>query len=282
MLTSRALHNVSVGVSVSESSDLARLGLIESHFRLALGEIARAVLVLGGRLVYGGHLASKGYTAFFASELRRYGRRDRPLVICLPWFVHRREFLSRLRMWQHDLGLYGQIIYLDPVGDPTDPAEGRGEDPFPEADGNVIVSSLTGLRTYMGSITNGRVVIGGKGHGYLGRMPGVLEEAIIAIETCQPLYLAGGFGGVTLRMIQVLTPAAATWLPETDTHSAEDHGCTSGFARLAEIAGRNGTPENGLDEHENWQLAATHRPSEIAALVSLGLGRLAERGNFGG
>jgi len=150
MLTSRALHNVSVGVSVSESSDLARLGLIESHFRLALGEIARGRPRSRRGLVYGGHLASEGYTAFFASELRRYGRRDRPLVICLPWLVHRRESLSRLRMWQHDLGLYGQIIYLDPVGDPTDPAEGRGEDPSPEADGNVIVSSLTGCARIWG------------------------------------------------------------------------------------------------------------------------------------
>lgn len=30
---------------------------------------------------------------------------------------------------------------------------------------------------------------------------------------------------------------------------------------------------NGLTEEENQRLAACHRPSEIAALVSLGLGR---------
>jgi hypothetical protein len=31
---------------------------------------------------------------------------------------------------------------------------------------------------------------------------------------------------------------------------------------------------NGLADHENRRLAASHRPSDIAALVSLGLGRL--------
>jgi hypothetical protein len=33
-------------------------------------------------------------------------------------------------------------------------------------------------------------------------------------------------------------------------------------------------PDAGLDDDENRRLAATHRPSDIAALVSLGLGRL--------
>lgn len=43
-----ALREVRVGVSVSESPDLGRLGLVETHFRLALGEIARVILLGGG------------------------------------------------------------------------------------------------------------------------------------------------------------------------------------------------------------------------------------------
>ena len=31
--------------------------------------------------------------------------------------------------------------------------------------------------------------------------------------------------------------------------------------------------ENGLSDEENRELAASHRPSEIAALISLGLGK---------
>lgn len=36
---------------------------------------------------------------------------------------------------------------------------------------------------------------------------------------------------------------------------------------------------NGLNTDENCRLALSHRPSEIAALVGLGLGRYASSGN---
>ncbi len=36
-----------IGVSVSESADLHRLGLVERHLRLALGEVARVVIRAG-------------------------------------------------------------------------------------------------------------------------------------------------------------------------------------------------------------------------------------------
>lgn len=48
MLGPEALRELRVGVSVSESPDLGRLGLVETHFRLALGEIARVILLGGG------------------------------------------------------------------------------------------------------------------------------------------------------------------------------------------------------------------------------------------
>ncbi len=54
LLPSNAFTGIRLGISVSDSADLARLGLLETHFRLALGEIARCVLVSGGQLAYGG------------------------------------------------------------------------------------------------------------------------------------------------------------------------------------------------------------------------------------
>jgi hypothetical protein len=47
LLDPEALRELRVGVSVSEGPDLGRLGLLETHFRLALAEMARALL-LGG------------------------------------------------------------------------------------------------------------------------------------------------------------------------------------------------------------------------------------------
>lgn len=53
LLPPDALRGMRLGISVSESTDLGRLGLLEEHFRLALGEITRVVLVSGG----GSHMA---------------------------------------------------------------------------------------------------------------------------------------------------------------------------------------------------------------------------------
>lgn len=275
LLPSNALQGIRLGISVSGSADLGRLGLLETHFRLALGEIARCVLVSGGQLTYGGHLDPEGYTAFLVQELHRYSRRDRPLHICLAWQEHRRLSVSELKEQKESLGLYGNITCLDADGNPIDPAQGRPEDPVPENDDDVRKQSLTSLRHYMAKNTEGRIFIGGRREGFQGDLPGLVEEAIIALEVGQPIYLAGGFAGVTVDIAQALGVDDGSWLPVRPDAPAPDERLTRGLDILADMrkqAGWTGL-ENGLTDEENAKLAATHRPSEIAALISLGLGR---------
>jgi hypothetical protein len=277
-----SLQGVRLGISVSESPDLARLGLSESHFCLTLGEITRSILVLGGSVAYGGHLDPAGYTVFLLGELKRYGRRDRPLSVCLPWPEHRRVPLSQLQQMASDLGLYAGITCLDPEGKEIDPSLNRSELPAAETDPEVVKKSLTAMRVYLGKVTQGRVLIGGKRHNFLGNLPGLLEEAMIAFERRWPVYLAGGFGGVTLDIIKVLNPADAEWLPAYADSPPVDPRWSAGLARLAELKASATWMgmRNGLTGEENRRLAATHRPSDIAALVSMGLGRLAAQGAF--
>ncbi len=45
-----------------------------------------------------------------------------------------------------------------------------------------------------------RIFAGGKLGGYLGKMPGVLEEFLIAIDLNKPIYLAGGLGGLCQKL----------------------------------------------------------------------------------
>lgn len=269
-----ALRGMRVGVSVSESPDLGALGLIERHLRLALGEIARSVLLLGGRLVYGGHLQPDGYTSFLAFELKRYGRRDRPLTLVVPWSEHRNVSNDVLNGWINDLGLYGTLIPLDPFGRPTTVEARLHGDASTEQ--QVDADSLTQLRRFLTTKTDFRVFIGGKRSGFAGHFPGVLEEAITALRSHQPVFFAGGFGGITLDAIRVLRPQDALWAPPLS--SSEDPRVQEGLVVLADVAS-SGLPSNGLSELENRRLAATHRASDIAALVSVGIGRLAVTGN---
>jgi hypothetical protein len=121
---------------------------------------------------------------------------------------------------------------------------------------------------------NGRVIIGGKRTGFEGEMPGVLEEAVASITNRQPLYIAGGFGGVAADIAMHMGILAADCLPALAGAPVPERGLLVGLDKLSMIASSQGWPENGLSSDENAQLAATYRPSEIAALVSLGLGRL--------
>src|ERR1700683_399895 len=275
LLPPDALASIRLGISVSQSPDLLRLGLLESHFRLALGEIARCVLVSGGHLAYGGHLQPDGYTAFLIRELERYSRRDRPMRVCLAWTEHRRMSLSAIHSETLRMGLYGEIVCLDPDGNVINPAAGRDEAPSPPLDGASRERSLSSLRRYMAHNTHGRVLIGGRRDGFQGDMPGLLEEALFSLQQGQPVYLAGGFGGITYDIARELGVQSRDWLPRLKNAPAPDERLVRGMIKLVEGAKMTGGRSfaNGLSEDETCRLAASHRPSEIAALVSVGLGR---------
>lgn len=270
-----ALSGIRLGISVSGSPDLGRLGLLESHFRLALGEIARCVLLGGGALGYGGHLDPEGYTAFLVKELQRYGRRDRPLRVFLAWREHRKLSVAEIRKQKELLGLCGKIVCLGVDGAEIDPFEDRPEEAVIETDEAARGSGLTAMREHMAENTDGRIFLGGRRAGFQGNMPGLVEEAIMALEKGQPVYLAGGFGGATLDMVRALGADDGSLLPTGAGEPAKDERLVRGLEKLSDTQNRTGRKglDNGLTESENRKLAATHRPSEIAALVSLGLGR---------
>ena len=274
LLPADALKGRQLGLSVSDSPDLDRLGLLDTHFRMTLGELARTVIISGGSLYYGGHLQHDGITNFLIEELYRYGRRDRPLKVCLAWTVHRGMTPEEIAEQKDLLGLFGEIHFLSPEGDRL--KERVDEPVIDDPPAEERARALTGLRAYMTANTSARIVIGGKRAGFQGSMPGIFEEVLFALERRQPLYLAGGFGGAALDVIRNLRPDYAEWFPSTHDAPAPDKRLLNGLQRIeetAETARWNGF-ENGLSEDENFLLAASYRPSEIAALVGKGLGRL--------
>ncbi len=279
LLPADALKGVRLGLSISDSPDLARLGFGTGHVQLTFGEIARLILVGGGTIAYGGHLDPGGFTLFLMGEVERYGRRkDRPLLLCLAWQEHRRKSLTELKARQAALGLFGRIVCLDPDGREIAMDHDRGDDPVDEPDLTLRARALTAMRRHMKAVTHGRVLLGGRCAGFQGVLPGLMEEALLCLESPgdpQPLYLAGGFGGATAEIAAALGVTPADWLPPETGARPADPGLLQGRQQLALLArdaawrGLN----NGLGDAENRQLAVTHRPSEIATLVACGLGR---------
>ena len=215
-----------------------------------------------------------GYTQFLVNELQRYGHRDAPFKVCLSYIEHQRMSNEEIEAQREHIGLFGEIIFLDPNGSPMEFTAPDDPSGFEPTEGEVA-GSLSGLRRFLVSNTDARVVIGGKRSGFLGRFPGIIEEVLVSVEAEKPLYMAGGFGGATLDAIGALVPENSSWFPRYEAEQDDFEKLDTGLQALKKAGeASKAWKGNGLSEEENKRLAASYRPSEIAALVGHGLGSL--------
>ena len=271
------LDGIKLGLSVSNSADLARLGLLPRHAELAIGEIARAVLIGGGSLVYGGRIKPSGFTQFLMHEVHRYGRGPQALTLCLAAPEHQK--LSRKKLYHFDRALQskGNIIYLDPSGKRIENIfSHKAEKPDPIIDQQIKGTSYSSLRWFLEEITNARVIVGGQLVGYQGKMPGVIEEAIVAVQAGKPLYVVAGFGGAAALVAQALKIDDLSWAPDGFPTQPEDEHIKNSIHQLkAQISDTQWSAKYcGLNSKLLHQLSASHRPREIASLLVKGLSNL--------
>ena len=277
LLPTDALDGIRLGVSVSVSADLAPLGLSPRHAELAVAEIARAVLVGGGTLVYGGRVKPSGFTQFLMHEVRRYGRSAEALTLCLAAPEHRKLSRTELDDLDRDLGTKGTVVCLDETGaeieDFLSPAP---SEPQPVTDSCMMQASHGSLRRYLGAITDARVILGGQLCDFQGALPGVIEEAIVAVQAGQPLYVASGFGGAAALAAQALGIDDLAWAHEGFPSRPIDDRIDESIRQLRSAARGGGWSAKscGLNDIELRQLAASYRPGEIASLVVNGLAHL--------
>ncbi|MFD4974674.1 hypothetical protein [Streptomyces sp. NPDC058424] len=289
-LPADALKGTRIGVSVGTSADLPSLGLDEARFRTNLGELVRLLLSAGASLAYGGNLRQDGYTGLLLDQVREVAPASRPLLHCLAWYEHRSAPLSELATRREEFARHGEMVCLSVDGEPVDPAEGRGEEPVPESDPATRARALTGMRRHLAGRVDGQLLLGGKRDGFLGSLPGLLEEALLALEAGRPCYLAAAFGGVTADIARTLGAEAAPDAPRApDTASPDpdpdlDPRLVDGLRRLRALMdepGRAGhLPKgltNGLTTQENRVLTGTRSPLEIASLTAVGVERLRGR-----
>ena len=261
-----------VAVSISESPDLGMLGLSDGHLHDAMAETALEVLASGWSLAYGGDLRKHGFTELLADLVARYRGHPRhrgavEITDYLAWPVHIRLTADALAEFeaQHEPAVRLAFLRLDGT------RLGRKERQalhVREPDEDEWTHGLTAMRRVMRGESRARILLGGRVEGYLGAMPGVAEEAWLSLETGQPVFLLGGFGGCT-RDIAETVGLVEPW--------AGSRGAWAGRERFQEYA-----PDglrNGLAPDENAALARTPHIEEAVTLVSRGLRRVLDRGD---
>jgi len=263
------LSQKAIAIAISESPDMAALGLGPEHLRDAMAEIARHLLAMGARLVYGGDLRANGFTELLFELVARY-RRDadvgdaRPAVVnYLAWPIVVSKPAAEMRGLVDELAGLAELHFLDRQGCELAPA-GLDDAARPAVSDADWAVALSAMREVLTRASDARIVLGGRTEGYKGRMPGIAEEALTALEAGQSLFLLGGFGGcardiaVALKLVPqpVSLPTWTGW---------------SAFGQFDGAALRN-----GLTAEENATLVRTVHVDEVVALILRGLLRLAK------
>lgn len=259
------LSRHAVAISISESPDMNVFGLGTEHLVDAMAEVARHLLALGARLLYGGDLRPGGFTDVLFELVARY-RRDAALgdervgvTNFLAWPVHVSLTLNDRKELSNSLMGIAEVVYLTVGGLPIN-AEDCARIPTREPTHDEWLKGLTAMRGAMTRTSHARIILGGRTEHFKGRMPGVAEEALLAMESSQPLFLLGGFGGCARDI-------------------AEDFGLTSRKAKISrDWLGRQEFRRfvatdlnNGLDATENAVLANTPHVDEAVNLILRGL-----------
>jgi hypothetical protein len=275
-VNSLSLSGPVVGLSISESQDLEGLGLGEIHVRQVFVEMVRHLLAGGCTIGYGGDLRAGGYTETLFDLIRAYDRSEKPD----PDRV--RSYFAR-PVWEKLKA--GDMAALRPITTVVRVPSAGPEDGLPDALWRA--RCFTDMRERMTSEITVRILLGGRVSGQVGFVPGVVEEAVLALRSGKALFCCGGFGGAGRVVIRAMAGDPPPELsieyqlghgPNYADLVAEGskHGLVPDFAAVGETLASAGWPElaNGLGPEENRRLASTDDVDELVALVLRGLRRL--------
>mgnify|MGYP001276815627 CR=1 FL=1 len=277
-----------VAISISDSSEIENLGFSIAHQKNLITEITRFLIIHGSNLVYGGDLRQGGYTRLFSNLVYQYRPSNE---VGKTFFKNYFSFPIHLNLKTTDV-LEFKKNGVEPIQ--VGPPAGLDIDESlfypPSGNNNLFIwaESLTKMRHEMQSITDARIFTGGSMSNFKGKYPGLLEECIIALENNTPVYLAGIFGGITLRIIESIKGGAPEeltieWQASQNENYKEfvnhynskktegiiDYKFSTEF--LNNYTLDRLSKNNGLTIEENERLFNTVHTSEIIFLIMKGL-----------
>lgn len=282
--TSRFLEGKNVAISISESPDSSTLGIGKAMFEDLSVELARHLLISGAHLVYGGDLRPGGFTELFKDLAYQYGiyEKDKSFKNYFTNYLAWPIYIGMTPASQAEYKFCRVNCHKAEIPD-TIPVGLRDLMVSPTTVENLYywAESLKSMRHEMESHIDARIILGGRVTGFKGYMPGLYEEALNAAKANHPLYLLGGFGGASARLIQLIKG-------ETSSDKLFEECCSHhlyqefvsyldkekgemNFKVLDVFSNNMSVLKNGLSKEENEQLFVTTNVTEIIALVLKGL-----------
>jgi hypothetical protein len=167
------LSKHAIAISISESPDMGVLGLAKEHLDDAMAEVARHLLAMGARLMYGGDLRPKGFTEVLFELVARH-RRDADLgdervgvSNFLAWPIHVSLPPEEVTELSEALSGVAELICLTLDGKVMPPADRQQLAPRPAA-ANEWATGLSSMRDVMTTMSDARIALGGRVDGFKG------------------------------------------------------------------------------------------------------------------
>lgn len=289
------LQRMKIGISISDfpKESMLSYGIDQNVQELLMSEMAGFFLGHKATLIYGGDLRDNGFTKYLQNEVKILQDRFKTdEIFCRNYFAWP-IYLSTnqaTKSWRASCVGILDIQEVEPPIDIQSQSECFHDIFRPDTPERAYLwaRSLTHMRKKLISECDIRITACGKWAGYSGLMPGILEEVLIAIEQERPVYLLGGFGGITQKICQAVESSADDKIafPEELTFLWQKNH-VAGYELLKNEYAKNDRPfapyeslgdiltfdslNNGLSNEENMQLFHSVSFDEAIQLILNGL-----------
>ena len=235
------------GISVSEPDkeefgEMLKIGHTPDSIQRLVQDISRHLLARGATLIYGGDLRpcdESGFTEFILNEakaLREKGIKNFPKIEnYLAWPLSIDGPALRRFKSEYDDVLKIQKYACPKIKDHKIDQQ-KYIQPNTVDNRHIWALSLTLMRGKMISKSDLRICAGGRRFGYCGAMPGVLEEVLESLSKGIPLYLLGGFGGITHDIVALVCKKTVSE-PLTERWQCNN---TRGYGKLLKLLSDSG------------------------------------------
>jgi SLOG cluster2 len=209
----RPLGGIAVNLSISESEDSVRRGFPKWQVNRVTLQFVSAFFGQGTSVVFGHDWREDGVMEAvhgFALQIQPPGpmppmaaeAEGQPLLRnVIPW-------PESPHLSESEQEMLGSTLKIELARLPAEleqyDRDARAAGPRSPLFQYVRARGLTFLRHRLNEVCHARLCLGGRRAGYQGRYPGVIEEALLAVQENKPLYVSSILGGASKQVVDAI------------------------------------------------------------------------------